>query len=58
MDSYESFPQVPSEDVVLGTPEGRNLSPVRRFFCLLVTFDFLFTVLLWSLCVILVRIKT
>ncbi|CAG7734816.1 unnamed protein product, partial [Allacma fusca] len=52
MESYDAYP--PSEDVLLGTPDGR-LSPVRRFFCLLATFDFLFTFLLFTLCVILIR---
>jgi hypothetical protein len=55
METYQSFPNPPSEDVILGMPEGRNLSPVRRFFVLIATFDFLFTVLLWTLCVILVK---
>jgi len=54
MDRYPSTIDVPSEDVLLGSPEGRHLSPVRRFFCLLVTFDLLFTGLLYILCVILV----
>ncbi|GAB6019370.1 hypothetical protein CHUAL_000958 [Chamberlinius hualienensis] len=31
--------------------EGQ-LSPVRRFFCLFVTFDFLFTGLLWLICLV------
>lgn len=56
MDIFHAYPHAPSEEVILGTAEGRNLSPVRRFFCLLVTFDLLFTVLLWILCIILVSI--
>lgn len=53
MEGYSAY-VIPSEDVLLGTQTGRHLSPVRRFFCLLVTFDLLFTILLWVLSIILV----
>lgn len=40
-----------SEDLLAGQrPDGR-MSNVRRFFCLFVTFDFLFTSLMWIICV-------
>lgn len=40
-----------SEDLVAGhRPQGR-MSTVRRFFCLFVTFDLLFTSLMWLICV-------
>lgn len=36
-----------NEDLKIGTSLAGQMSPVRRFFCLLTTFDLLFTVLLW-----------
>ncbi|CAL8142270.1 unnamed protein product [Orchesella dallaii] len=54
MEAYRWF-EYPSEDVFLGIADGRSLSPVRRFFCLLVTFDFFFTILLWILSIILIK---
>ncbi|XP_073964600.1 steroidogenic acute regulatory protein-like [Choristoneura fumiferana] len=40
-----------SEDLAAGhRPEGK-MSTVRRFFCLFVTFDLLFTSLMWLICV-------
>ncbi|KAL4712158.1 hypothetical protein ACJJTC_011019 [Scirpophaga incertulas] len=40
-----------SEDLIAGhRPYGR-MSTVRRFFCLFVTFDLLFTCLMWLICV-------
>ena len=42
---------VVTEDLIAGhRPEGR-MSSVRRFFCLFVTFDILFTSLMWLICV-------
>ncbi|XP_048481619.1 steroidogenic acute regulatory protein-like [Plutella xylostella] len=42
-----------TEDLVAGhRPQGR-MSTVRRFFCLFVTFDLLFTSLMWLICVML-----
>ncbi|XP_023224845.1 stAR-related lipid transfer protein 3-like isoform X1 [Centruroides sculpturatus] len=35
------------EDLKIGTSLAGQMSPVRRFFCLLTTFDLLFTFLLW-----------
>ena len=47
-----SIPIVVSDDVVSGTKRDGWMSPVRRFFILLVTFDALFTALLWVITVI------
>ncbi|XP_045508180.1 steroidogenic acute regulatory protein-like [Colias croceus] len=41
-----------TEDLVAGhRPQGR-MSSIRRFFCLFVTFDLLFTSLMWLICVV------
>ncbi|CAK1549017.1 unnamed protein product [Leptosia nina] len=54
---YRSFTQSQSvnlltEDLVAGhRPQGR-MSSIRRFFCLFVTFDLLFTSLMWLICVV------
>jgi hypothetical protein len=50
--SSTSFPVIVSDDVVSGTKRDGWMSPVRRFFCLLATFDFLFVGLLWFITVI------
>ncbi len=50
--STASFPVIVSDDIVSGTKRNGWMSPVRRFFCLLVTFDFLFVSLLWVITVI------
>ncbi len=47
-----AVPILVSDDVVSGTKRDGWMSPVRRFFCLLVTFDVLFTGLLWVITVI------
>lgn len=39
-----------SEDLIAGTRHNGRMSSVRRFFCLLVTFDLLFTCLMWLIC--------
>ncbi|XP_015115356.1 steroidogenic acute regulatory protein-like [Diachasma alloeum] len=39
-----------SEDLIAGSRHNGRMSPVRRFFCLLVTFDLLFTCLMWLIC--------
>lgn len=39
-----------SEDVIAGSVRDGKMSAVRRFFCLFVTFDLLFTMLLWVIC--------
>lgn len=48
-----------AEDLVAGMRRSGQMSAVRRFFCLLVTFDLLFTSLLWLIvilvCIILVE---
>jgi hypothetical protein len=48
----QAVPVLVSDDVVSGTKRDGWMSPVRRFFCLLVTFDVLFTALLWLITVI------
>ncbi|KAL0809804.1 hypothetical protein ABMA28_011300 [Loxostege sticticalis] len=40
-----------SEDLVAGHRPHGKMSTVRRFFCLFVTFDLLFTSLMWLICV-------
>jgi len=46
-------PVLVSDDILSGSlTEAGRMSPVRRFFCLLVTFDVLFTGLLWLITVI------
>ncbi|KOB70538.1 putative cholesterol transporter BmStart1 [Operophtera brumata] len=40
-----------TEDLVAGHRPNGKMSTVRRFFCLFVTFDLLFTSLLWLICV-------
>ncbi|VEN37201.1 unnamed protein product [Callosobruchus maculatus] len=42
-----------SEDLLAGQRLNGRMSNVRRFFCLFVTFDFLFTGLMWIICVML-----
>ncbi|XP_066143011.1 steroidogenic acute regulatory protein-like isoform X1 [Euwallacea fornicatus] len=42
-----------SEDLLAGQRQGDRMSNVRRFFCLFVTFDFLFISLMWLICVML-----
>ncbi|KAH0534242.1 steroidogenic acute regulatory protein-like [Cotesia glomerata] len=39
-----------SEDLIAGARYNGRISGVRRFFCLLVTFDLLFTCLMWLIC--------
>lgn len=52
-----TVPRVPinfySEDFIAGfTGTNHRMSVVRRFFCLFVTFDFIFVGLLWVICVV------
>ncbi|KAK7874335.1 hypothetical protein R5R35_007808 [Gryllus longicercus] len=42
-------------DVVTGVRPSGRMSVVRRFFCLFVTFDLLFTVLMWLICIMLIN---
>ncbi|KAJ8977637.1 hypothetical protein NQ317_003615 [Molorchus minor] len=42
-----------SEDLLAGQRPNGRMSNVRRFFCLFVTFDLLFTSLMWIICVML-----
>ncbi|KYN30987.1 StAR-related lipid transfer protein 3 [Trachymyrmex septentrionalis] len=39
-----------SEDLIAGARHNGRMSNVRRFFCLFVTFDLLFTFLMWLIC--------
>ncbi|XP_033220210.1 steroidogenic acute regulatory protein-like [Belonocnema kinseyi] len=39
-----------NEDIIAGARYNGRMSNVRRFFCLFVTFDLLFTCLLWLIC--------
>lgn len=41
-----------SEDFIAGFVPSDRMSVVRRFFCLFVTFDLVFTSLLWLICVV------
>ena len=41
---------MPSEDLIAGARPNGSISNVRRFFCLLVTFDLFFTALVWLIC--------
>ena len=50
--STSSIPIIVSDDIVSGTKRGGWMSPVRRFFILLATFDFLFVVLMWVITII------
>ncbi|KAK3930576.1 Steroidogenic acute regulatory protein-like [Frankliniella fusca] len=42
------------EDIYVGISRNNRMSAVRRFFCLLVTFDLLLTGLMWLMCMMLV----
>ncbi|XP_026273733.1 steroidogenic acute regulatory protein-like [Frankliniella occidentalis] len=42
------------EDIYVGMSRNNRMSVVRRFFCLLVTFDLLLTGLMWLMCMMLV----
>jgi len=42
------------ETLAAGSARDGRMSAVRRFFCLFVTFDLLFTTLLWILCFVLI----
>ncbi|KAK0082175.1 hypothetical protein PV326_007307 [Microctonus aethiopoides] len=39
-----------TENLIAGTRPNGRMSNVRRFFCLLITFDLLFTCLMWLIC--------
>ncbi|KAG8227549.1 hypothetical protein J437_LFUL000649 [Ladona fulva] len=43
-----------TEDVMSGYRHDGRMSVVRRFFCLFVTFDLLFTVLMWLICIMII----
>lgn len=40
------------ETLSAGSQREGRISAVRRFFCLFVTFDFLFTTLMWIICLV------
>ncbi|KAK9736816.1 Cholesterol-capturing domain [Popillia japonica] len=44
---------VVTEDLLAGQRPNGRMSSVRRFFCLFVTFDLLFTSLMWLICIML-----
>ena len=46
------FPVIMTDDLVSGTQHQGRMSPVRRFFLLLCTFDILFTCLLWVIAIL------
>lgn len=50
---YASY-SLHDEDVYVGMSRNNKMSVVRRFFCLLVTFDLLLTGLMWLMCMMLV----
>ncbi|KAJ8686598.1 hypothetical protein QAD02_022392 [Eretmocerus hayati] len=41
-----------NEILIAGMRYNGRMSNVRRFFCLFVTFDFLFTILMWLICIV------
>lgn len=43
------------EMLAAGSPRDGRISAVRRFFCLFITFDFLFTTLMWLICLVVIR---
>ncbi|XP_047541489.1 steroidogenic acute regulatory protein-like [Vanessa atalanta] len=49
--SHSQSVNLMSEDLVAGYRPPGKMSSVRRFFCLFVTFDILFTSLMWLICV-------
>ncbi|KAM3955422.1 steroidogenic acute regulatory protein-like [Aphomia sociella] len=49
--SHSQSVNLVSEDLVAGHRPHGKMSTVRRFFCLFVTFDILFTSLMWLICV-------
>ena len=51
-DSLAPVRVVVTDDLVSGTRQAGRLSPVRRFFVLLSTFDLLFTCLLWLIAIL------
>jgi len=50
--SSQQFPVIMTDDLVSGTQHDGKMSPVRRFFVLLCTFDILFTSLLWIIAIL------
>ena len=50
--SSQQFPVIMTDDLVSGTQHNGRMSPVRRFFVLLCTFDILFTSLLWIIAIL------
>jgi len=48
----QQFPVIMTDDLVSGTQHNGKMSPVRRFFILLCTFDILLTTLLWIIAIL------
>lgn len=46
------------ETLAAGVARDGRISAVRRFFCLFITFDLLFTTLLWIICFVVSCIKS
>jgi len=49
---HQQIPLIMTDDLVSGTRHNGRMSPVRRFFMLLCTFDILFTSLLWIIAIL------
>lgn len=55
LSSQMSLPMTPdtmNEAFVAGLRYNGRMSNVRRFFCLFATFDLLFTILMWFICLV------
>jgi hypothetical protein len=56
VDVFVAYPSLTSlyetEEVATGVAFDGGISPVRRFFCLFVTFDLLLTALMWLLSIV------
>jgi len=48
----QQFPVIMTDELVSGTRHNGRMSPVRRFYLLLCTFDLLFTCLLWIISIL------
>lgn len=48
----QQFPVIMTDELVSGTKHNGRMSPVRRFYLLLCTFDLLFTCLLWIISIL------
>ena len=48
----QQMPVIMTDELVSGTRHNGRMSPVRRFYLLLCTFDLLFTCLLWIISIL------